>query len=98
MGYFDTRDWEFKIIAQYRLKDSVKLYIEECCNDCGGSGQIGGGFKSIDGPENCPVCNGTGTISRKHPDIEPKPEVNEELTEHMRKAFKEFVDSKKTTV
>lgn len=82
----DTEDWRLAAYIDWRPNKEPQNIQ---CTYCGGSGQIGGGFKSIDGSRDCPECFGRGhkTISEISTD---KPEVPKELIEHMRKAFFEY--------
>jgi len=98
MGYFDTAHWKFEILADFKKRTDVEFTKEEECHKCNGRGFVGGGFKSIDGPAECYYCSGRGVLTIRVIECEPKPEIDPELTNHMRKAFKEFVESRKSIV
>jgi hypothetical protein len=62
------------------------------CPRCNGRGEVGGGFKDLDGPQTCPQCFGT-KIKSVGPTTE-KPELPKELVEHMRRAWWDFTNGK----
>lgn len=81
----DTQDWVLGAWMDWKpAKDKV---ICLCCN---GSGTTGGGFKSMEGPQTCSTCYGTG-VKTFYPSA-PKPEIPQELREHMYKAWKSYWD------
>lgn len=84
----------------YSLKDQYKpVYIT--CPYCNGNGTVGGGFKSIDGPETCPQCYGTMSVidREKSPVLAEPPPVPSDLHEYMRQkmqiAWDEYWKEKK---
>lgn len=83
----DTRDW--KIVATLDYKCKVEP-IQHTCTGCGGSGEVGGGFKSLDGPRPCDTCYGSGGYAT-YEHIEPKPPIPEALINHMRRAYQEYL-------
>lgn len=82
----ETDDWKLGCFMDWRPKRH-----EEECPACHGAGEVGGGFKSLDGPRQCENCYGRGTVT-KGPST-PKPELPKALTEHMRRAWWDFVNS-----
>ena len=85
----ETNDWKLGCFMEWRPKSH-----SETCPRCNGSGEIGGGFKDIDGPRECPQCFGSKFIT-KSPTTE-MPELPAELKEHMRRAWWDFVNGKAT--
>jgi hypothetical protein len=51
MSPLDTDDWKLSAHVGWRPKRTPR---RAPCDYCGGEGKIGGGFKSFDGPEDCP--------------------------------------------
>lgn len=84
----ETDDWKLGCFMEWRAKPKV---VE--CSYCNGSGEIGGGFKDIDGPRTCPECFGS-KVKRVHP-TSKQPEIPEDLREHMRRAWFDFVHAHK---
>ena len=82
----DTEDW--KLGAWIDFKPTKQPTRCECTR-CHGGGILGGGFKSMDDPYDCPDCLGRGTVT-VYPYLAPKPEVPKELIEHLRKAFYDY--------
>lgn len=88
---YDTEDWALAAFVDWKPK---KEGHSTPCEYCGGSGEVGGGFKSLDGPEPCPKCFGSG--GHWHPGVTTeKPPVPDELVEHMRAAWQAFFADKK---
>ncbi len=85
---YETADWKLGCFLEWR----PKAHSEEC-SYCSGKGEIGGGFKSIDGPEPCPECFGSGQKT-VWPKESEKPEIPAELREHLRRAWFDFVNRK----
>lgn len=83
----ETTDWKLGCFMDWRAKNH-----SETCPECHGKKEIGGGFKDIDGPRECPTCFGIGTVI-KGPTT-PRPELPEPLVEHMRRAFWDYVNAK----
>ena len=82
----ETADWRLGAFMDWEPK-----YHSEECTYCSGCGEVGGGFKSLDGPMPCPKCFGTGYIS-----VGPttgKPEIPTALKEHMRRAWWDFLNT-----
>lgn len=86
----DTKDWKFTAVLDYELVTKPKNIT---CLHCGGSGTIGGGFKSLDDPTYCPTCAGTGGWL-DYSDIECKPGIPEDLVEILRKALQEYIKTR----
>lgn len=86
MSPLDTDDWKLSAHIMWRPKRIPK---RADCDYCSGTGKIGGGFKSFDGPEDCPRCFGTGKGAEIDP-LAPEPPIPPELVQHMRKAWEEF--------
>jgi DnaJ-class molecular chaperone len=87
MPAVDTKDWKLAATLDYKCKTEPTYHN---CDYCGGSGTVGGGFKSLDGPEDCPRCFGTGGSS-DYSHIEPKPAIPRGLIDHMRKSYQEYL-------
>lgn len=85
MNTLDTEEWKLHAYLDWRRK---KPLITHACDYCNGSGKVGGGFKSLDGPSTCPECYGSGT--GRVEEGEPKPEIPQALIEHMRNAWLEY--------
>jgi len=83
----DTKDWKLTALLDYKCK-TESIYVK--CDYCFGNGTVGGGFKSLDGPEACPRCYGAGGKST-YDHIEPKPTIPQDLIDHMRKAYQEYL-------
>lgn len=84
----ETPEWKLKVFF-----DWVPKYSSEPCAYCNGSGEIGGGFKSISGAESCPKCHGSRSVL-----VEPKnlpPKIPDDLVEHMRRAFWDYTNANK---
>jgi len=79
----ETDDWKLGCFFDWRPKPKAIA-----CPFCGGRGTVGGGFKDLDGPRDCPECWGTKTKSVA-PTSQP-PEIPPELREHMRRAWWDF--------
>ena len=62
------------------------------CPHCRGTGEVGGGFKDLDGARPCPECHGT-RVKLVAPKTTP-PDIPTELRDHMRRAWSSF-NSKK---
>lgn len=88
MSKLDTKDWKLTAELDYKL---VSKPTNITCTGCGGSGEVGGGFKSLDGPTTCTTCWGSGGWL-DYSNIEPKPEVPQGLVEHMRNAYQEYLE------
>jgi hypothetical protein len=86
MSPLDTDDWKLSAHIMWKPKRTPN---RAPCAYCSGNGQIGGGFKSIDGPEDCPQCFGTGKGEETNP-LAPMPPLPPGLVEHMRQAWQEF--------
>lgn len=85
----ETEDWKLGCYLEWRPK-----MHSETCPSCNGHGEVGGGFKSLDGPRQCNQCFGVGSIS-KHPTTK-MPEIPPDLREHLRRAWYDFT-TKQTT-
>lgn len=79
----ETDEWKLGAWIDWREKP-----VRRKCQTCHGTGEIGGGFKDIDGPRTCPTCFGTGSVP-SHPTT-PKPDVPADLIEHMRRAWWDY--------
>lgn len=82
----ETQDWKLGCFIDWRPKDHA-----ETCPTCLGHGEVGGGFKSLDGPVPCPRCFGTRIVS-KSPTTQ-MPEIPPALIEHMRRAWWDYFNS-----
>ena len=82
-GLRETEDWRLGAWIDWKPK---KEPYDIPCPCCSGKGEVGGGFKDLDGPRECPQCFGRRRIRHPGP-TEPKPEVPADLIEHMRKAW-----------
>ena len=80
----ENDDWKLGCFMEWRAKSHL-----EVCPTCHGSKEVGGGFKSLDGPRECPECFGIGHIT-KGPKT-PAPEIPAEMREHMRRAWFDFL-------
>ncbi len=83
MSLFDTDEWELGCFLEWRPKHKM---VD--CSCCGGSGEVGGGFKSLDGARQCPECHGS-----RYETVYPKsrsPEIPAGIREHMRRAWYDF--------
>jgi hypothetical protein len=80
----ETNDWKLDAFIDWMPKS----HSEECPY-CHGAGEVGGGFKSLDGARECPTCFGRGSVT-KGPTT-PKPEIPPALREHMRRAWFDFM-------
>lgn len=85
----DNEDWHLAIHAEWVPK---KAPYSITCPGCRGRGEVGGGFKDIDGPRTCSQCFGSRVVTHPGPDT-PQPQVPEELVRHMRAAYKDFLDN-----
>ena len=79
----ETDEWKLQCFLDWRPK-----YKDAPCPVCRGRGTVGGGFKDIDGPMDCPKCLGRG-VTTVAPTSRP-PAVPPELSEHMRRAWWDF--------
>lgn len=79
----ETEDWKLGCFFEWR----PKLKVIDCPH-CHGRGTVGGGFKDLDGPQDCSECWGT-KVKRVTPTTQP-PEIPRELREHMRRAWWDF--------
>lgn len=79
----ETSDWKLGCFLEWRPKNH-----SETCPDCKGERTVGGGFKDLDGPRECPTCFGMGVLS-KGPTT-TMPELPKALVEHMRRAWWDF--------
>lgn len=80
---YDTDQWMLGAFLQWKPKMRAVT-----CDHCNGTGSVGGHFKDLDGPQQCPKCFGTGIVNVR-PDT-PEPAIPEELREHMRRAWWDF--------
>lgn len=83
----DNRAFRIKLLFDFEAVDPNMP-----CTYCNGYGTVGGGFKSLDDPTECPRCRGGG-IEPKHP-----PQFPPDLIAHMRKAFSEWLESESETL
>ena len=79
----ETDEWKLGCFFEWRPKPKAIA-----CPYCRGKGEVGGGFKDLDGPRPCPECWGT-TIKSVAP-TSPTPEIPPELRKHMRRAWWDF--------
>ena len=79
----ETDEWKLGCFFDWRPKP-----MAIACPYCYGKGEVGGGFKDLDGPQPCPECWGT-KIKSVAPTTQP-PEIPPELREHMRRAWWDF--------
>jgi hypothetical protein len=79
----DTEDWELACFLDWKPK-----YHSETCDTCNGQGTVGGHFKDLDGPRQCPTCFGSGQISVAPKT--PRPELPADIREHLRRAWFDF--------
>ena len=79
----ETADWKLGCYMEWRPK-----HHQEDCPACHGSGEVGGGFKDIEGARPCTNCHGTGKVTK--PPSTPMPELPKLLVEHMRRAWFDF--------
>lgn len=84
MSLIETEDWKLGCFMEWRPKHKTIS-----CQYCGGRGEVGGGFKDLDGPRPCPECHGTRI--RTVAPTSPPPELPPSLVEHMRRAWWDFV-------
>ena len=84
----ETDKWKLGCFMEWRPKHRA---ID--CPSCNGRGEVGGGFKDIEGSRPCPECFGT-KIKSVGPTSE-KPELPAALVEHMRRAWWDFVNGQK---
>ena len=82
----ETDDWKLGCFIDWRPKDHT-----ETCTDCNGAREVGGGFKSLDGPVPCPMCHGRGFMI-KGPSTQ-MPEIPPALIEHMRRAWWDYFNT-----
>ncbi|UUZ75416.1 hypothetical protein LP414_27255 [Polaromonas sp. P1(28)-13] len=87
----DTEEWRLSAFMDW--VPAKKPYDIQCPN-CGGTGMVGGGFKSFDDPSECPKCFGSRRITQYEP-LTPKPELPTELMAHMRAAWTKFFEVQK---
>lgn len=83
MKTHDTPEWRLKAFLQW-----VPINKTITCDHCNGTGQVGGGFKDIDGPRECPSCLGHKFIT-KQPET-PEPEIPEKLKSALYKAWVKY--------
>lgn len=79
----ETEDWKLRVRFDWEPK-----YKTVECPTCHGQGKVGGGFKSLDGPEQCKDCFGRGNIEQ-YPKT-PTPEIPLDAREYMRRAWYDF--------
>ena len=84
MSITETDDWKLGCFMEWRPK-----WHAIACPYCGGKGEVGGGFKDLDGPRPCPECFGMKVKSV--PPTTEAPELPAELREHMRRAWFDFL-------
>lgn len=82
-NYSETENWKLDAFLEWKPKSKT---VE--CSGCNGTGETGGGFKSIDGAVVCVKCNGSGHVL-VFP-MEQAPEIPKDLKEHMRRAWWDF--------
>lgn len=85
MSAIETEDWKLGAYFEWRPK-----YHSEECSTCHGRGEVGGGFKDLDGKRPCSTCRGVGSTS-KQPKTQ-QPEIPPAIVEHMRRAWWDFVN------
>ncbi len=83
----DTEEWKIDAYMDYVPKVKWK---QVACDECYGSGMMGGGFKSLDDPTQCHKCGGRGWREVATHPAEPKPKLPQDLLDHMRKAYLEY--------
>lgn len=84
----DTKDWRLVAFLNFKCLTPQTSIDCPCCN---GRGEVGGGFKDMDGPRPCPECFGSRVKWSGGPTT-PKPTVPPLLVEHMRKALFAYFD------
>lgn len=82
----ETTDWKLGCFLDWRAKSH-----SETCPTCKGNRTVGGGFKDLDGPQECPTCFGIGSVTKGPTTL--KPELPKALVEHMRRAWWDFFNS-----
>lgn len=84
----DNEYWKLGCWLQFKRTEKNQPTTAKC-EGCNGHGETGGGFKSIDGPEKCWECFGTGTKTTYH-EVPPAPAIPEELNKAVGEAIKKF--------
>ncbi len=80
----DTADWGLSAYIDWRPLRKPEYVTCPCCH---GTGEVGGGFKSLDGPRPCPECFGSKMQQLPFVPLAEKPVVPRLLVEHMHKAW-----------
>lgn len=86
----ETTDWKLGCFMDWREK-----HHSEQCPSCHGIGEVGGGFKDLDGSRQCPKCLGLTYIMKGA--TTPKPELPADLVEHMRRAWWDYLNAKESS-
>ena len=90
----DTEHYEFHVRPKFELKKEFHSKRVTCVR-CSGQGKTGGGFKSLDDPEDCYYCAGTGYSWKHVLDVVPEPpKIPEDYIEHMKAAHKAYLELK----
>ena len=89
MTHLTSPNGEWRYVVEGCWKRNADYQTKPCPN-CGGAGVIGGGFKSIDGPETCWQCHGHGKIV-DYSVAEHVPEHPKELVDALKKTYAEYM-------
>lgn len=79
----ETEDWKLSCFLDWKPKKH-----QITCPYCNGKGEVGGGFKDIDGPRQCPECFGSRHVTKGPSTVMPA--IPEALREHMRRAWWDY--------
>jgi DnaJ-class molecular chaperone len=87
MPNIDTEEWKISCRLEFVPKITWK---EVECSKCGGQGRTNMHFGSLDDPETCWDCHGSGIKSIQERAWTNPPKVPQELIDHMQKAYLEW--------
>ena len=87
----ENDDWKLGCFMEWRPKNHTIA-----CPACNGRGEVGGGFKDLDGSQPCHSCSGT-KIKVVGPTT-AEPDLPPELVEHMRRAWWDFTHQARTAI
>lgn len=92
-GELRSDHWRVKAAVQIVLRDGCGPKQTKC-EHCHGQGKVGGGFKSLEGPQPCPHCEYSSGWNTDYSTLEPKPDLPEDLILHLRNAFEQYLVQK----
>ena len=87
MPSHETDEWKIGAFLEYVPKKLMKT-VE--CRNCGGRGRTNMHFGSLDEPEHCWECNGSGSREVMNHPRTPAPKLPQKMIDFMQKCYLEY--------